>query len=61
MQQYHKTQTINEKPVMPDELDTAITEYYTLMGWDPKTGVPTTAKLWQLGIPWAAEHLPAQK
>jgi aldehyde:ferredoxin oxidoreductase len=58
MQHYHKTKTVNEKPVMPDELDTAITQYYTLMGWDPKTGVPTLAKLWQLGIPWVQDYLP---
>ncbi len=58
MQQYHVTKTINEKPVTPEALDAAITEFYTLMGWDAKTGVPTAAKLKELDIAWAQGQLP---
>lgn len=54
----HVTKTINEKPVTQEELDNALTMFYTIMGWDPQTGVPTSAKLWELGVPWAEEHLP---
>jgi aldehyde:ferredoxin oxidoreductase len=58
MQKPHVTKTINEKPVTPEELDKAITDFYTLMGWDAKTGVPTLAKLAELDIAWAADYLP---
>jgi len=54
----HVTKTINEKPVTQEELGNALTMFYTIMGWDPQTGVPTSAKLWELGVPWAEEHLP---
>ncbi|MCL4369705.1 MAG: aldehyde ferredoxin oxidoreductase family protein [Chloroflexi bacterium] len=40
-----------------DELEEAKTTYYTLAGWDPQTGVPTRAKLAELGISWAAEEI----
>ena len=34
--------------------------FYTLMGWDPVSGVPTREKLEELGIAWAAvEEVPA--
>ena len=36
----------------------AVHTYYGMMGWDPDTGVPTVAKLHELGVGWAAEHLP---
>lgn len=55
--EYHVSKTINEKPVTPEVLDKALTTYYGLMGWDPQTGVPTTARLWDLDVAWAAEHL----
>jgi len=58
MQKPHVTKTINEKPVTPEELDKAITDFYTLMGWDAKTGVPTLAKLAELDIAWAGDYLP---
>ena len=41
-----------------EELRQAIKLYYGMMGWDPETGVPTVAKLHELGVGWAAEHLP---
>jgi aldehyde:ferredoxin oxidoreductase len=35
--------------------------FYTLMGWDPVSGVPTQEKLEELGIAWSvAESVPAQ-
>ena len=58
MQNFHVTKTINEKPVMPAELQGALTQFYTDMGWDAQSGVPTVAKLNELDIPWAQEYLP---
>jgi aldehyde:ferredoxin oxidoreductase len=57
MQAFHVTKTINEKPVTPQALDEAITQFYTLMGWDAKTGVPAVATLRELDIAWAQKHL----
>lgn len=34
----------------PEQLEKAKSYYYTLMGWDAKTGVPTPEKLQELGI-----------
>jgi len=34
----------------PEQLGKAKSYYYTLMGWDAKTGVPTPEKLQELGI-----------
>ena len=34
----------------PEQLERAKSYYYTLMGWDAKTGVPTPEKLQELGI-----------
>jgi len=34
----------------PKQLEKAKRYYYTLMGWDAKTGIPTTEKLQELGI-----------
>jgi len=35
-------------------------EYYAMMGWDRTSGVPSRAKLAELGIEWAAAHLPRE-
>lgn len=59
MNSYFKTQTINEKPVDPEVLDENIGIFYQMMGWDPKTGIPTRAGLQALDIEWVAEQLPA--
>ena len=40
------------------EMEAAIDLYYQLSGWSPQ-GVPTRASLVNLGIEWAAQHLPA--
>ncbi len=53
MSNYHVTATLNEKPVMPEVLDEAVTLFYGMMGWDPQTGVPTDGKLHELDIAWA--------
>lgn len=37
-----------------EELEKAKSYYYTLMGWEAKTGIPTPEKLQELGIEWAA-------
>ncbi|MDH5362055.1 MAG: hypothetical protein OEW84_01920 [Aigarchaeota archaeon] len=40
-----------------DEFDNAITLYYAMMGWNPQTGVPTRAKLEELGLGWLARYV----
>jgi aldehyde:ferredoxin oxidoreductase len=39
------------------ELDAMLDEYYRLRGWDPETGVPTAARLRQLGLEDVAGEL----
>jgi aldehyde:ferredoxin oxidoreductase len=43
-----------------NEMEGAISQFYGMMGWDTDTGVPTSHVLAELGISWAAEHLPAE-
>jgi aldehyde:ferredoxin oxidoreductase len=40
------------------EFESALDTYYAIMGWSPD-GLPTAAKLDDLGIGWAKEYLPA--
>jgi aldehyde:ferredoxin oxidoreductase len=40
----------------PKEFEDALDLYYQIMGWTPD-GIPTRAKLVDLGIEWAAEYL----
>ena len=47
-----------EGGIDPDGLKQAMSLYYGMMGWDPETGVPTAAKLHELSVGWAVEHLP---
>lgn len=42
----------------PQEVETARSMFYELLGWDAQSGVPTTECLERLGIAWAAAHLP---
>jgi aldehyde:ferredoxin oxidoreductase len=35
------------------EFATALEMYYGMMGWDPKTGVPSKYKMEELNIGWA--------
>jgi aldehyde:ferredoxin oxidoreductase len=45
------------EPVDPAAVEAALPLYYEMMGWDPATGVPRTAKLVELDIGWVAELL----
>ena len=40
-----------------DTIDNALDEYYNLVGWDKRTGVPTTRKLVELGLDYVADEL----
>jgi aldehyde:ferredoxin oxidoreductase len=44
----------------PQELESALDLYYQLLGWT-SDGVPTPAKLVDLGIQWVADHLPGHQ
>ncbi len=41
----------------PTAVEAALPLYYEMMGWDPATGVPRPAKLYELDIGWVAEML----
>jgi aldehyde:ferredoxin oxidoreductase len=43
----------------PEVFQNAIHTWYYMFGWDRETGVPTTEKLAELAVPWAAEYLPS--
>jgi aldehyde:ferredoxin oxidoreductase len=43
-----------------EDFDQALTFLYTLKGWDPETGVPTSERLESLSLGWAADMLPVQ-
>ncbi len=43
--------------ISKNDLDQMLDEYYTVRGWDVKTGVPTRAKLTGLGLGYAADAL----
>ncbi len=45
---------LKDTAIDPDEMRNAIHTFYGMMGWDPETGVPTSEKLEELGISWAA-------
>jgi aldehyde:ferredoxin oxidoreductase len=40
------------------ELEAALDEYYQLCGWDNASGMPTRAKLQELGLDWMAGQPP---
>ena len=40
-----------------EDLDTMLDEYYSLRGWDVKTGTPTREKLTDLGLAYVADAL----
>jgi aldehyde:ferredoxin oxidoreductase len=44
-------------PIDSESLAAALPVYYEMMGWDPASGVPRPAKLYELGIGWVAELL----
>ncbi len=41
-----------------EEFETALSNLYTLKGWDPETGIPTRERLEELSLGWAADLLP---
>jgi aldehyde:ferredoxin oxidoreductase len=43
-------------PIAPQALEQAKRTYYEMAGWEPSTGVPTVAKLQELGIGWVADR-----
>ena len=43
MRSPHKSGTVNEKPVDPEELNEAVTMFYGMMGWDPRPARPRWA------------------
>jgi len=45
---YYKTATLTR-----DDMDRVLDDYYDERGWDPGTGIPTSAKLAELGLPTA--------
>lgn len=57
MRMPHKSGTVNEKPVDPEVLDENLTTFYSMMGWDPQTGVPSLGKLQELDIAWVADAM----
>jgi aldehyde:ferredoxin oxidoreductase len=50
---------LSETVVIPEELRNAIDLYYQMMGWDGD-GIPRTGTLYELGIGWAKDYLPAK-
>lgn len=58
MSQPFMHESVNEVPVSPESLDTALDSFYGMMGWDPDTGTPTLGTLQGLDIEWVVEHLP---
>ena len=44
------------KKIDPEILDEAVTIFYGMMGWDPKTGAPTDGKLHDLDIAWVKDY-----
>ncbi len=49
----HVSGTLNEKPITPEVLEKGVHTFYSMMGWDPETGIPTQAQLEKLEIAWA--------
>jgi aldehyde:ferredoxin oxidoreductase len=49
----HVSGTVNEEPIDPQILKEGVQTFYSMMGWDPETGVPTEAQLEKLEIAWA--------
>ena len=45
------------EPIDPAAIEAALPLYYEMMGWDPATGVPRAAKLYELDIGWVASLL----
>ncbi|MBI2847360.1 MAG: aldehyde ferredoxin oxidoreductase family protein [Chloroflexi bacterium] len=48
---------LSNTAINPKELDKAIHTFYEMMGWDRKTGNPTSDKLKELDVGWVLEKL----
>ena len=46
---------LKDKAIDLNAMNKAVRTFYSLMGWNPETGVPTQEKLEELGIGWASE------
>jgi len=44
-------------PIVPAAVEAALPLYYEMMGWDPVTGVPRAARLYELDIGWVTSLL----
>jgi len=51
--------TFDEGIITHEKIDGLLDRYYALRGWDLKTGVPTRAKLEELGLKYVADELEA--
>ncbi len=40
-----------------DEFESALSQLYSIKGWDPETGTPTRERLEALSLGWAADLL----
>ncbi len=49
------------RTVAPEELDFALNAYYEMAGWDKASGMPTQAKLNELGLGWIGGNGAAKK
>jgi len=49
--------TFAGKPLTQEMLDGMLDNYYELRGWDRKTGIPTRAKLEEMGLKFVADEL----
>lgn len=55
--QPHTSGPLSKTALDKAEFSKAKRIYYSMMGWDPDTGIPTKAKLEELDISWAADLL----
>ena len=52
----HTSGPLAETSIKPDELKSAIRNYYNMMGWDDD-GIPTKSKLEELELEWISQHI----
>ena len=48
---------LTDQALDEEDLTNAIRTFYSMMGWDHETGVPTVERLAELGIGWVADEL----
>jgi aldehyde:ferredoxin oxidoreductase len=49
--------TLKDTALDREVMENGLHTFYTMMGWDRETGVPTTERLAELGIGWVEEEL----